>query len=450
MPEGAAPDPPSAATPAAAPSQPRTALYLILAQRLWQGGAGLVTVVLIAHYLSLEQQGWYYGFLSLAALYTLFDLGLSQVLIQTAAHYSVELRWGERGSIRSGGARFAALLAGASRYYLGLALAFAAAIVPVGWLLFSSAAATLPDWMLQWSAIGLATAVSLAPLPFLALVEGSGAITSTYGVRLVQGIAGALATWAALLGGAGVWAALMAPLAAALVPSLWLALRRPGLMKIAASPAGTRIDWRQEIWPLQWRLGLSWLAGYLLTQMQILLLLLLRGPEEAGQMGLSLALGNMVGLVALSWVSRHVPSMGQAVAARDWIRLDQLFRRDFAISCGMFVLGAGALCVVHLLLGGTDYITRVLPFWPFCGLMAALLLTHIVGLLALHLRSFRREPLVGTVVVGGIATFALAAFGASMVGATGAIAALLVVQAAFVLPVSVVIWRRKRAHWTRT
>ena len=50
----------------------RSALSTIVLQRLWQGLAGLVTVAVIAATLSQEQQGWYYTFLSVAALYSAF------------------------------------------------------------------------------------------------------------------------------------------------------------------------------------------------------------------------------------------------------------------------------------------------------------------------------------------------------------------------------------------
>ncbi len=51
----------------------KSALPLILAQRLWQGGAGLITVVIITLTLTHEQQGWYYTFIGVAALYSILS-----------------------------------------------------------------------------------------------------------------------------------------------------------------------------------------------------------------------------------------------------------------------------------------------------------------------------------------------------------------------------------------
>ena len=53
----------------------------IFLQRLTQGCTGLITLFLVTRYLSLDLQGWYYTFASIAGVWVLFDLGLSVVLL---------------------------------------------------------------------------------------------------------------------------------------------------------------------------------------------------------------------------------------------------------------------------------------------------------------------------------------------------------------------------------
>ena len=74
-------------------------ITVIFAQRLWQALSGLVTILLLTHFLTPIQQGWYYSFLSLAALYTLFDLGLSIVLVQFSAHLFINMKWLGKGRV---------------------------------------------------------------------------------------------------------------------------------------------------------------------------------------------------------------------------------------------------------------------------------------------------------------------------------------------------------------
>src|SRR4029077_15389254 len=59
--------------------------FTVLA-RFWSSAAGLVTVALIARFLSPAEQGYYYTFGSLVALQIVFELGFSFVILQLASH----------------------------------------------------------------------------------------------------------------------------------------------------------------------------------------------------------------------------------------------------------------------------------------------------------------------------------------------------------------------------
>jgi O-antigen/teichoic acid export membrane protein len=420
---------------------------LIMAQRLWQGGAGVLTIIFVTHFMSTATQGWYYSFLSFAALYTLFDLGLSLVLVQTAAHMAVDLHWTADGGLEGVGAeRLRALFAFASRFYIRLALGFAFLVGPAGWLFFSAATAQPVVWQPVWIALTLVTAFSLLPLPVLAVVEGSGDVSAVARVRLSQSIIASVATWTVLLCGGGLWATVMAPLASFFTTIGWVWFFRRRL--VDALQANHRlILWRTEILPLQWRLGMSWLSGYLLTQIQVLVLFAAKDATAAGQMGLSLTIGNMIGLIAQAFIARHVPAMAKAAARRDWTLMDALFRKDFALSCLLFGGAAAGAVLLVAALGETRYAARILSLAPFAGLLLALFMVHVQSALATQLRSYRREPLVWIAVTGAIATLALGMLAARNWGADGVVAAMAGIQILFVFPCSVIVFIRRNGAW---
>ena len=64
--------------------------FTVLA-RLWASSAGLVTVALIARFLSPAEQGYYYTFGSLVAMQMIFELGFSFVILQLASHERAQL-----------------------------------------------------------------------------------------------------------------------------------------------------------------------------------------------------------------------------------------------------------------------------------------------------------------------------------------------------------------------
>jgi hypothetical protein len=426
----------------------RNGLHVILAQRFWQAASGLITIAFVTKFLTAEQQGWYYSLLTFAALYTLFDLGLSYVLVQAAAHTFVGLRWGPNGEVDGNHAdRFIALTAWSAWHYLWLALGFFFIIAPAAYLFFGTMPAGSISWRLPWLVLALASAGTLLLLPFLAIVEGSGEVIEVYAVRLIQGIVAAVACWIALVSGAGLWAMAMAPLSAITIQFIWLSRRKPALLASAAYGSGREIDWRHEIWPHQWQIGLAWLCGFLLTQIYTPVLFKTQDAVVAGQMGLTLTASNMLGLLAQSWITRHVPAMGRAVALHEWDDFDRMFFRDLLLSSLAFVAGAVALCLLYRLLSDTPFVGRLLSFWPFVGVLAAGFLAHIQTSLAAQLRAFRREPLLWVSVAGAVLTVAGALWGAIHYSAAGVVAAMLTIQTFVVLPASIAIWRRCRHKW---
>ena len=59
----------------------------------------LITLYFITQYLTPQEQGWYYTFLSFSALIYLFDFGLSTALVHESAIEFAKLKWGAKGLI---------------------------------------------------------------------------------------------------------------------------------------------------------------------------------------------------------------------------------------------------------------------------------------------------------------------------------------------------------------
>lgn len=423
-------------------------LALVLSLRLWQAGAGLLTTILAVHFLTPETQGWYYSFISVAALYTLFDLGLSMVLVQVSAHAFTGLRWQPDGSVEGEATPyFHALVRSALRWYAVTAVIFAVVVVPGGMLFFGSKSATAIHWFAPWLVLCSLTAAGLLVTPFLSILEGAGQISRVYLLRLSLAVCGSLCCWATLAAGAGLWATVMVPAATLLIPLVWLLRYRRGLLRIAMHNVLQKFDWRHEVWPLQWRLGINLLCGYLLTQINIPILFHTQGAVIAGQLGLSLAIVNTLGLVAQSWITRRVPLMARAAAMRDWPTLDHMFKRDFTMSSAIFVVMAFGVLAMDLLFAQTRYAQRVLPFWQLAGLLVFVFSNQLIGGLAAHLRSFRREPFMSTLATTTIFTLPLIVWAAAHYSSAGLVTVLASVNLFLNLPIAFFIWYRCNRTW---
>jgi hypothetical protein len=291
------------------------------------------------------------------------------------------------------------------------------------------------------------TALNVLVLPYLAVVEGSGRVQEVYTVRLAQGVFGSLACWLILATGGGLWATVVVPSMGVVVALLWLGTKRPAMFQAGLRHAGKELAWRREIWPLQWRVGLSWMCGYLLTQIYTPILFSVQGPVVAGQMGFSLTIANMLALLAQSWITRRIPAMAQAVNKQDWESMDRLFQRDFIWSIVVFLGGASIICALHLSLSTTSYGGRLLPFGPFIGLLGVTLIGHVNSTLAAHLRSFRKEPFVWVTVAGSFVTVVGALWMAGEYGAGGVVSVMLGVQFLFIFPLTFILWSRYNRAW---
>ena len=57
------------------------AILYSLITRVWQVLAGPVTIILIAQFYSLDEQGFYYAFASILAMQSFFELGFFNVIV---------------------------------------------------------------------------------------------------------------------------------------------------------------------------------------------------------------------------------------------------------------------------------------------------------------------------------------------------------------------------------
>jgi O-antigen/teichoic acid export membrane protein len=427
------------------------ALLLIIVQRLWQGLAGLLTVLIITATLTSSQQGWYYTFVSIAALYSIFEMGLSSAIIQKTAEMFTKLNWLPSGSIEGkGSSEFMSFHSISVRVYVILAIAFFIISLIVGIYIFEhreGLGVPRAIWMPPWIALIFFTALNLLTLPFLAVVEGSGDIHEVYKVRLFQGIFGAILCWLILIFGGWLWAAAAIPIASFLVTCLWLSNKRSGLIKMIFNHSSNKkFNWIRIIWPHQWRLGLNWVSVFLMSQLATPILFYFCDPTVAGKMGLSLTITRMLGIISQSWITRRVPSMAQSVVRREWHILDSLFKKDFTYSMVIFILGTFGIILSYNLLENSRYVDRLLPFWQFFGLFIFEFFYQINGAFSAQLRSFRREPLVWIFATGSMMILVGSIIGAKQ-GSVGMMVAVMIgVQAIFVFPSSFMLWR----HFNKT
>ena len=426
--------------------------------RVWSMLAGLVTVLLIAHFLTPAEQGYYYTFSSLVALQIVFELGFSFVILQLAAHERAHLHIQSDGSITGdhiAHSRLASVLQKAVRWYTAGALLMATALLPAGFHFFlAHRQPGVPVyWQLPWIAAVLATTFTFQMDPLFAFLEGCGRIHQVARMRFTQAFAGSLMAWAALCMHHGLFAPAMIIGGQAIAGACFLFSQRTLLLPLLRrNTTGHIVSWRSEIWPFQWRIAISWLCGYFIFQLFNLVLFAYRGATEAGQMGMSLTIASALSTVAISWINTKASPFGALVARHEYAALDHLFFRTLLQSA--LLLAAG---VVVLLLGLAavnerfpHLAARVLPLSVFAVLLATIFCNHFVFSEAIYLRAHKREPFLPVSIAVGVLTACSTLFMGKFLGAPGVTLGYFCTSGIFGLAFGTYIFITKRKQWHKT
>src|SRR5690349_14583306 len=108
--------------------------------RVIQGLGSVGSVLLIVHFLTAAEQGYYYTLWSLVALQSVFELGFSFVILQVAAHERAHLEFHLDGTItgsKTAHTRLASLLQRAVKWYTSAAVVMGIALMVGGMRFFS-------------------------------------------------------------------------------------------------------------------------------------------------------------------------------------------------------------------------------------------------------------------------------------------------------------------------
>jgi hypothetical protein len=435
------------------------AVGFVLLARGWQLLAGPATVLLLAHHFSKAEQGYYYTFFSLIALQTFVELGLYNVVTNLSSHEWAHLSLDADGRI-AGDERALSRLVSLGRFifkwYAAASATFALCVGIGGYIFLSSRADPDISWQAPWITLVTLTGLILWALPFNALLEGCGQIEQMNRFRLTQALIGSAALWLTIALDGGLWA-VVASMGVALLRDVYLLLirYRRFFEPFFRPPANESINWKTEIWPLQWRLAAQGLFSYFLVHLYTPVLFKFQGPEVAGQMGMTMQIVGALQGIAMIWVQTNVPRYGLMVARKEYDALDRVWWRTSLVSLGVMAAGClSAWLAIYVLnyvwqpsLGSIPLSERFLLPLPAAILFASTTLTHTISCQAAYLRAFKREPFLVSGLVTGAINGGLVLLLAYWYGATGATAANLIVTAGVSVPWITLIWLHGRKHW---
>lgn len=427
--------------------------------RLWSALAGPLTILLIATRLSKVEQGFYYTFSSILALQVFFELGLLTVLAQFAAHEFAFLSWGDKGEIRGSEAhrdRFIDLLGKGVKWYTISASLLIIALIPMGLWFFNQRAAEAGafSWKLPWALAVVGVGCNLLLIPFYAVITGSGDVASINRREMLGGMTGSLLGWLTIACGGGLYAIPAVTSGTILVGIAYLYKSKPRLVQMAYSHAFDsysprhHIAWWGEVWPMQWKIALSWVSGYFIFQLFTPVLFKYHGPVVAGQMGMTLSITNGLFGISLIWIHSRLPEFGKLIAMKNWQILDKNFNKSLTMC---FVISATlsffALILLYFIHKYTLFGTRFLPLWQVGILLLAACGNTFVNAWASYLRAHRQEPMLVFSLFGAALIALTTLILGRLFSSVGIVVSNAVVTLFYGVPVTYLIWKRFRIKY---
>lgn len=385
------------------------AIAITILNRAWGVAAAPATLLFVATFLTPDEQGFYYAFSGVLGLQVFFELGLGYVVMQTVSHLMARLRIDSARVTGDPQARgqLGRLLADVLRWYAVVCVLFVGVVLfGGGWFLGRSADESSVDWHRAWVLVVPVFGLSILANACFSFLEGMGRVADVALGRLVQSVLGMIAFWLLLVFGWKLMALVALHAIVLAVATAWILWRHLPLLRdvLAHRSAKGSISWRAEIWPFQWRIAASWIAGYFGAQAITLLLFDRLGPAEAGRFGLSLNALAAVATGAAAWMTTRAPRFGGLVAREEIDELDRLFAESRRGALMFGALGVLALLAVVFMLERLEVgmAGRFAPPLALAAMSVATLVNIKVSAEATLLRAFRREPYLALSVVGGL------------------------------------------------
>lgn len=433
------------------------AVFYAIAARVWQFIAGPISILVIAACFTPELQGYFYTFASLMGMQTLVELGLHAVIINVCSHEWSHLQLNADSAItgdESALRRLAALKRFVSRWYAAVGVIFFVGCGIGGAIFLNQRPTTGVDWVAPWFCLVALNGVLLWAWAFSAMLEGCNQMAVVNRVRLLQFISGSFAVWASMAAGLGLWAAVIS-VAVRLVWDYWLiAIRyRAFWQSLSQAPHDQAISWRDEIWPLQWKMGVLGVASYLALGLVTPVMFYFHGPVVAGQMGMTWTILTAIELAAYAWVHARGPLFGMLAARQDWREMDRIFFRLTAISWAFYLLAVTGVCVGVWGLNALPWplaqrlASRLLSLPPTVVFSVAFLLQHLPRCQSIYVRAHKQDPFLTAGLVSNTLLVILVVGLGAIYGPIGAAWGYLAIVVTVNLPWWTWICERCRRDW---
>lgn len=372
-------------------------VYAAISSRVVNIFFGGVLLFIIPYTIDEVTQGYIFAFLSLMALQYAFDFGLNQTLIQIVA-----------SNIKLNSCKIINLCLYIKKIYIIVAALFFVFVFPIGLIVFTGKSNSNISWFIPWLIMTFFTAINLYLSPLISILEGSGEVTRVYVTRAIGNFIGYTFAIVLLYFEFGLISITFISIINSIVTIL--SVRKNNLLFPTIIRSDTSFNWKKEIFPLQWKIGLSWIFGYIVQQLTPAIVFNRLGEVEAGKIGLITSMLNAICMLALSILSANVPKFTMLLSENKKDDLNTIFKIKIfqsllfmIILCHFFYLAIYIMKTYNF-----EFINRLPDLIDIYLLILVYNVNFIIYCLAIYVRSFGDDPTVFmTIIMGTLITISV-------------------------------------------
>lgn len=371
------------------------ALWWLILNRIFSLARGPINTFFVLKYLSINDQGLWYTFLSLGALSVFAELGFTTIITQFISYEYVKLK--EENNLLFGDEnvidRFWALIFYSLKIYSYIIPIAIIIQVVIGFIFFRDHSAEVSIIWLSYCIIG---GVSLIVNLFQSIYQGIDRVASVQKNAVVLSLFLLFFNCLFLYLNFSIWALVLSNLLASLLASFflykdgksfWLQLLKYNVKK--------KYQFWKEVMPLQWRYAITWSSGFFVFSITTPSIYKFLSPEVAGKYGLSLAIISSINSTAYGWMSTKIPKFNMLAAKNEEIALLKLFKKSIYNSLLVYVFGIIFFIIILSVLNSYPiYRDRFLDIKNIILLILSNSALLIITSLAVYVRAHQVEPFI--------------------------------------------------------
>lgn len=385
--------------------------------QLWKLFSGILLLILVPLHLTPEAQGYWYTFISLAALVFFADMGFSTISLQFAAHEFAHLKFlnkiivGDELRIN----RLASLWKFSKRFSIAMALVVMPLILIYGYIVLNKNS-SIVDWKLPWLLYSIASIFVFINGMIFSFIEGCDSVGEVQKIRFQMSFITVITTVILLLLNAEIFSLSLSLLVGAVSGTVIVFIRfRKMLSQLNSVSNTSNYSWWIEVKPLIWRYAVSWTCGYFIFSIFTPIAFIYFGVIEAGKVGFSISVCTAIFSVSNIWIITITPKINMLIARRQYAELNILFKRNLFLSIWTYIISASTLFIGIAFLGRHfPFVDRLLSPFSLGAVAMAWFLQIVISACAVYMRAHKEEPLMIYSIVSaiyiGITTVVLAKF----------------------------------------